>query len=305
MTFVDWLTDTRRRIGKGREGVLESAYELYVGALRRYGTVVERGHNVYENDWDTLVLLDACRVDALEHVSREYSWMDNVGQRRSIAGRSDDWMERTFHESYSSEMSRTVYVTGNPFASSCIDDSDFLEVEHVYQAEWDREMDAMPARPVTDAAIRAGRRYEDEDVRLIVHYMQPHFPSIPSLQDDQPNDSFGSGGVWDRWNAIRQGDIHIFDVIQSYVDNLQYVLDDVELLRENLNAEQMIISSDHGTALGEFGVYGHSGFPMQCVRNVPWVVTEAFDENTYSAEETFEKTEEPDVTDQLSALGYK
>ena len=41
---------------------------------------------------------------------------------------------------------------------------------------------------------------------------------------------------------------------QAYCDDLQYVLNDVSLLLSNLDAERVVISTDHGHATGEFGI---------------------------------------------------
>jgi len=36
------------------------------------------GTNIYERDWDALVVLDACRVDILREVADEYEFIDEV-----------------------------------------------------------------------------------------------------------------------------------------------------------------------------------------------------------------------------------
>jgi hypothetical protein len=88
---------------------------------------------------------------------------------------------------------------------------------------------------------------------------------------------------------------------------LEYVLDDVALLLENMDAETVVISADHGNALGEFGFYGHPPHsPLPSVRRVPWVETTATDSGDY------EPTQEADgevptgeeVESRLKDLGY-
>jgi hypothetical protein len=41
-------------------------------------TRVDVATNVFEKDWDVLVVLDACRVDALRAVQDEYDFIDDV-----------------------------------------------------------------------------------------------------------------------------------------------------------------------------------------------------------------------------------
>lgn len=56
-------------------------------------------------------------------------------------------------------------------------------------------------------------------------------------------------------------------VLKAYLDDLRYVLDDVEILLENIAAEHVVLSADHGEAFGECGVYGHPiGFLHAAVR---------------------------------------
>jgi glucan phosphoethanolaminetransferase (alkaline phosphatase superfamily) len=86
------------------------------------------------------------------------------------------------------------------------------------------------------------------------------------------------------------------------------VLDDVELLLENLDAETVVISSDHGNAIGEWGLYGHpTHVPLSCLVDVPWYRTTAEDIRTHEPESR-DPDQEPltseEVKDRLADLGY-
>lgn len=154
---------------------------------------------------------------------------------------------------------------------------------------------------VTDRAIDVAREYDPE--RLIVHYSQPHEPYAARVRRDgttelepweeSPFDYFIEGGSFDR-------------VWESYLDNLRYVLDSVELLLKNLDAAKTMISADHGEAFGEWGFYAHQiCAPVPEVRCVPWTEVNATDSGTY--EPSFEPTGCVTQTaeEQLEALGYK
>lgn len=84
------------------------------------------------------------------------------------------------------------------------------------------------------------------------------------------------------------------------------VLDQVELFLNNINADKVIISSDHGEAFGELGFYGHpAGFPHPVVKKVPWVKTTARDNGDYETKINPEKVDHHATTqEQLEALGY-
>jgi hypothetical protein len=43
-----------------------------MGVLCRTSPLFESGINIYEKDWDLLVVLDTCQVDAMKEVIGEY-----------------------------------------------------------------------------------------------------------------------------------------------------------------------------------------------------------------------------------------
>lgn len=192
-----------------------------------------------------------------------------------------------------------------------VDISELNYYEYLFQYEkWGEEgplghvMGMTPPRYVTDRAISIGR--ENNYNRMILHYFQPHSPWVANAINEnrrlEPHED-------DWWNYLTEtGDVQT--VWSSYLDDLRYVLDDVELLLDNLDAERVIITADHGEAFGEYGVLGHHiGSLHPKVRRVPWAETTGVDLDTHSS-----STEPPDedasmstssVEDQLSALGYK
>lgn len=305
MTIVDWISETGDRLREdGVAGMRESLYELYLGGLRRTNPLYSRGEHIYDREWDVLVLLDACRVDLMAEVDSKYAFLDTPDTLTSVGSSSIQWMERTFTDDYAEEMAQTVYVTGNPFSKQVLSDGDLLGLDEVWRYGWDDEVGTIPARHITDRAIAAGRTYEDCD-RLIIHYMQPHFPSVPQpLTDGMNTATLGDGEGWNSpWHRLRSGELDRETVWSSYRENLEYVLDDVELLLDNLDAGRVAISADHANAAGEFGVYGHPKVPLRVLREVPWYETTATDAGEYEPE-LEPDDERGDINDKLSALGY-
>jgi len=313
MTFTEWLDETRERYREDgpRLGTAESLYELYVGVLRRINARWERGTNVYDEGWDVLVLLDGCRVDLLAEVASEYDFLNRPDELRSVGSSSIEWLEGTFTEARRAEMRNTAYVTGNPFSHRVLDDRDLQLLDEVWTYAWDDEAGTIPARPITERAVDVARREEPD--RLIVHYMQPHFPSVPDpLGGGMNADTLGEGEGWyDPWDRLRRGELTSERVWESYRENLRYVLDEVALLRENVDAGTIAISADHGNAAGERWVYGHPKVPHRHIRRVPWYLTDAEDERTL--EPTLEREDarsrsgrsDDDLEGKLSALGYR
>jgi hypothetical protein len=305
MTFIDWIQETATRFREEgvRRGFTESTYELYLGGLRRLNKWYPTGRNVYDEDWDVLILLDGCRVDLAAEVADEYDCLENSRTLTSVGSSSLDWLEKTFTTSRTSEMQSTAYVTGNPFSYRVLRDDDLQLLDEVWKYAWDDDRGTIPPRPITDRAIRAMR--EESPDRLIVHYMQPHLPSIPEpLSDGMNRETLGQGAGWESpWKRLRRGELEYGTVWSSYRSNLRYVLEDVELLLENVDADTAVISADHGNAAGEYGVYGHPRVPLSVIRSVPWYRTRGTDEGTYEPE-VKGGGRSGDVDEKLKSLGY-
>lgn len=309
MTLAEWLSDSRRRIRRNgiKEGVQDSWYEFYLGLLRRMEPFASPGRNVFEEDWDLLILLDSARVDAVKEVASEYDFLDRPGKLRSVGSASYEWMDQTFTDEYSEEMRQTLHVTSNHFSQEFLSDDDFYYLDEVWRRGWDENSNTIPARPVTNAAIWAGREFKGQFDRCIVHYMQPHLPSVPdpvvAADAAEDTDTDLQRLVWDN---VRKGRLEKSRLWESYLENLRYVLDDVECLLENFDAETVRISADHANAFGEWGVYGHPNVPLSCLRTVPWYETTATDSFGYSPEKPdVEQYVVENIDERLRALGYK
>jgi len=306
MGFSEWLDRTITRVRTdGIEGLSKSSHELYKGLWRTFGWHVPRGTNIYEAEWDALIILDACRLDLLEAVVDDYEFLGSIERRTSVGSMSEEWMAKTFTDAYEPEIARTAHVTANVFSESELDDEAFLMLDEVWRDSWDDELGVVPPRPVTDRAITAGREHDPD--RLIVHYMQPHHPFI-SPNHDLPTtveaDPFGRKNVQTAVDRLRQGAISYEAFWAAYEANLRYVLDDVGLLLDNLDAETVVITADHGDALGEWGIYDHpAGCLHPAVTDVPWAETTAIDTGEYEPTDRSTATD-ASVEDRLRQLGY-
>ncbi|UPV72861.1 LTA synthase family protein [Halorussus limi] len=315
MSLQEWIGESSERIRRnGWDGVKMSAREFYVEGRRR---VVRRtlrsvpgpdGTNVFEKDWDVLVLLDCARPDLFADISGDYDFLDDSNTLTSVGSSSSEWIANTFVDEYEEEMAETIYVTANSHSPE-IKNQDWLkDIKEVWRYGWDgRERTVLP-RTVTDRAISVGRNREFD--RLIVHYMQPHAPFVG--YDDTiagggmtPPDVERDGVTFGK--ALRMGHISRREAWEAHVQNLEYVLEDVALLRENIAADTFVVSADHGQALGERFVYSHpDGMPLNVLREVPWIVTDATDTGSHDPDvSTTEPRASEDVDEKLRALGYR
>ncbi|MFC3959433.1 hydrolase [Halovivax cerinus] len=307
-TYLGRLGRTRDRAG-ARAAVSEAVRMPWQKTLQLANSVTDSGENVFDRDWDLLIVVDACRYDLLCEALDDQS-MDrvrSVESARSVNSATPRWMRQTFEGADASSLAETVYVCGNPYSMYEVPTERFLTVDEVWTYAWDDSLGTLPPRPVTDRAITADRTADPD--RLLVHYMQPHCPFVgfDDLSRKKSADEFGTtiDGL-DVWGRLKLGEVERTDVWDAYRDTLEYVLDDIELLCENVDREQVVLTSDHGNALGELGMYGHPpNMPLSCLRTVPWVELTATDTGAYEPTMASETTATPNTEERLAALGYR
>ncbi|WP_162991414.1 alkaline phosphatase family protein [Halostella salina] len=305
---------------------LVGAYISTVSIVQSYFRL---GTNIYEDDWDGLIVLDACRVDALREVQDEYEFLTGIESQWSRGSNSKEWLENTFTAEYLNRIDSTAYITANPFVNELdgsppdpsgyppgrdsaicnnrltsglirddvVSAEDFGDIIELWDLATGEDDPQTHPSPVTDCAITTARKTDYE--RYIIHYMQPHHPFYGDAGDKpwnkEPFRYLKNGGDYE---AVRD----------AYIDNLRLVLDHVELLLENFDAESVVITADHGELFGEWGLYSHMvGVPHPNLRKVPWVETTASDTGSYEPEyeRSDERVSEDELQERLKALGYR
>ncbi|KZN24113.1 hypothetical protein A4G99_06585 [Haladaptatus sp. R4] len=298
MTLKDFIEKSDRHFQReGLKSIPDISKDFFTSAISKTPYVNRFGTNVYEKEWDVLVILDACRLDLYrETINGDADTIWSVGSS------SEEWMQHTFGNA---DTTGTAYITGNIFSREYLDENHFYALEEVWEYGWDDDEGTIPPRPLTNEAVRTWRQETPE--RMIIHYMQPHFPAIGSdvnIGGKIEKAKFGDPGR-DFWLEMRLGSISDKDAWRAYRDNLEYVFEEVELLMENVTGT-VAITADHGNAFGEWGAYGHpAGYPIPQLRRVPWDVYDCTDERTFTTTEP-EKYEATatEVEDRLYDLGY-
>lgn len=262
------------------------------------------GIRVLEEEWDTLIVLDACRADLFEEVSDTANY-DSYRRVYSAGSATNEWTRANFS---GQALTDCVYVTGNPVVSRHVVTAFHCFLEP-WRAGFDPELGTVPPEAVVEAALDARNRFPDK--RLIVHFLQPHYPFLdaPELryaefnQTEEVSVEKANSGATDVWEAVGLGYESADDVWDAYADNLKCVMDAAEPLLDR--PEQTVITSDHGNMLGErmpyipLRLYGHpSGIHHPVLREVPWAVIggQMVDEENRQIS--------ADVEDQLRSLGY-
>jgi hypothetical protein len=211
-------------------------------------------------------------------------------------------MDQTFAMASESKLSETAYITANPYSDAHAPSNALGNLEEVWRYAWDDDMGTVPPRPVTDAAINImNKNYQ----RVIIHYMQPHFPSIPVDLEYKMSKDIGESDNW-IWDTESKDKEFRNKTYTAYQENLRYVLDEVDILLNNSDSDRVVITADHANAFGEHGIWGHpKNQPAPIVLRVPWIVTEATDTGEYQPASNIKSESSVSLTDRLEALGYR
>lgn len=262
------------------------------------------------DEWEALIVLDTLRPDALQEVAGEYDWLpDEIPATRSPASWSRGWVRKACNpQKYGDVMQETAAVCWNPFTDYESHPDYWYSLDEVWRTVWDDNLSCIPPREITDRAIQTGRDTDAD--RLFVWYQQPHAP-YRSLDCEEPltHDQVGQLET-DRetvWDLCIRGELDRSDAWEAMLDNLRWVLDDVEILLENLDADRVILTADHGEAFGELGglLWGHgAGLPHPALIRVPWVELSAEDTGRHQPAIDEEPERGVEVNEQLEALGY-
>lgn len=277
------------------------------------------GTSIFDADWDICIILDSARADMTmemwpesnSHVSRETKW-----SRGSV---TTEWLANTFRQDRSKEIAETTFVTANPHSETVFRNKQWLTNQNDVAAPYPdcpavdldtfdgvyelwkthaTEHNAVPPETMADATIEAYRRHGD---RVVAHWLQPHEPFIAPtarLVGGEPL----RGNVWE---AASEGEIQPYNLRQSYLANLQYAVQFVELVASVCNAK-ILVTADHGNAFGELGIWGHPfGWLQPAVRKVPWITLNGCALEEYEPDAVLDASKtEATVDDQLAALGY-
>lgn len=285
-------------------------------AGRYFRAVGGGGTPVTAQDWDNLVVLDACRYDLFSEAMEDHPLSGTLSKRRSVETGTPGFLAEnfagdTFHD--------VVYVTGNPYVNTELPDDTFHHVDAVWRDGWDEELQTVRPDVMAERALAAAEAFPKK--RLIVHFMQPHAPFIGERQVGD-RDTFAIretalGNDAGKRNPtpfelLDMGRTTTEEVWGAYLDNLTVALPAVEELLTTLRG-RTAVTSDHGNAMGEFAwpfpvrVYGHPlGVAIPALTQVPWHVYENGDRKTVTADPPRRADDEvdADTEDRLRMLGY-
>jgi hypothetical protein len=240
--------------------------------LRRLATLglekVENSDNLFERDFDNLIIIDACRHDLFEEVEGKTEY------RITKESHSRGFIRKNFSEG---DFTDFVVVTANPFFNDEIFNETtgrelydvFHEVFKTFETKWDEEEKTVKPESVVEDLKTAEKLFPNK--RKLVWFMQPHYPFLDKskIWEDTGFSKKLEGKNSDVWNEAEKGNFQKENIWESYKDNLKYVMPFAVKSAEILSGET-ILTSDHGNLVGENGLYGHPGdFNLRILRKVP------------------------------------
>lgn len=216
------------------------------------GRVEKEPTNIFDLEWDNLIILDACRYDYYSELHPETDFIYSVGSH------SSEFISKTFSKG---DFSDIVYVTGNPhfsdeefkkFTNREVEDT-FHAIYKTFNTDWD---DGVKPDPIIRDTKNAQKLFPDK--KKIIHFMQPHAPYI----------GYDGEIVKKNVNVPNHS-----NQTEAYKKTLQHIDEKIQPLIEELSGKT-VITADHGELLGEGGVYHLHvmDLEVEALRKVPWHV---------------------------------
>jgi hypothetical protein len=137
---------------------------------------------VMEEDWDFLIILDACRFDYFIDVYQRYFKDGKLEKAISPAIETIEWAEKNFKGYYRD----IIYVSTTPFINSkkqmcsrgfCFEaKKHFYKIVDLWDWGWDHNIGTVKPERVNESALK--EYFLHPNKRMIIHYMQPHAPYL-------------------------------------------------------------------------------------------------------------------------------
>lgn len=255
---------------------------------------------IHSVDWNTLIILDACRYDYFLSVYSSYLG-GNVEKARSKGSMTFEWLKRTWNGYYPD----IEYVSGNAFTTKRIGqmlsvvegnfrpNKTFSRVHNL----WDGDIGSTLPSTVSEKIRKV--RMQNPSKKIVGHFIQPHTPYLSFESENEVQEKVNTESPFPRsliviiarliggcnvqrigryLDMAKTGEIRaIADrfgkerLREAYMDNLKLVLEKVSNLCDKLPGK-IVITSDHGELLGEEDLYSHPRFSRHPIlRTVPWL----------------------------------
>jgi len=226
---------------------------------------------IEEENWDNLILFDACRYDFFEKLYPEYL----EGELIKAHNRGVSWTYSWFSE-FCRNMNDVTLFTAAPVAvhkwkekgqGDYDSEEHFEEIPNWQEYDWDFEEGTATPLKINEVV----RRKDSE--RNFIRYLKPHPPFINTPLEEVTK---GEGKIQRTEKALIEGEITEQDLRDAYEKNVRIAFEGAVDLIPDLDGN-IVVTSDHGTALNENSYLFHArSYPeMPCLNHVPWFRVES------------------------------
>lgn len=275
---------------------------LQIFKIRRKYITNRQREDVIDADWDNLIILDGCRYDFFQELDH-----DHDGKMKPVISKSSNTPE-FFSENFNDPpYPETVYISANPQLQKQDMSDIFHDVVRLWESAWNEELQTVHPSDVRDATINANVEFPNK--RLIIHFIQPHFPFIGETGQSIEHGTVvrsedGSRKIKTVWDKIANGSIEKELARCAYRENLLLAMNEVNKLLKKLPGKT-VVTSDHGNGFGEYGVYGHPpNVYTDELTKVPWFSVQKNKRKKITSGNISTDTDSSSVEEKLSDLGY-
>lgn len=271
-------------------------FDLYYLLVRKFAKIFlfrkNNGFFILDEDWDNLIILDACRYDIFRKLYLKRKIKGKLFKKISRGSHTIEYLLENFKNKKYDDI---VYLTSTPYVNIYCKNN-FHKIISVWKYGWDPQFLTVTPESMFDYAIEALIKYPNK--RLIIHFMQPHFPYIGysikdlrrNIREEMKKKVKKNDGIYFLEKKFKKSLFSLYTrrifalltdefQIKAYIKNLKLVLPVVEKLIEILPGKTAV-STDHGESFGEkmhnlfpIKFYGHDiNIRIPSLVEIPWLL---------------------------------
>lgn len=216
---------------------------------QRYNT---NGTEIFEEEWDNLILLDSCRYDYFSDICTLNGKLES---RTSRGSTSVEFIRGNFQ---GPDQLDSIYISANSWYQKISEElgdarSDVFLFDRVHSENKRKRGEVRTwCEKVTEQALSRHEQYPNK--RLIIHYMPPHFPYVDEngeilidLKNKHNTDTYYN--LFHR-SSDRNEYVTKEEIRDAYESSVRYIINHITKLLKELNG-LTVISADHGELLAE------------------------------------------------------
>ncbi|MFX1239724.1 MAG: hypothetical protein ACFFA7_00590 [Promethearchaeota archaeon] len=232
-----------------------------------------KGFHIFDEDWDNLIILDACRYDFFKKIIPSINIDGVLKKKISLGSHTAQFLKENFKNR---KYENIVYLTANPVVNQLLNDR-FYQIISVWDQGWDKKFHTVLPEVMYQYTLNAIKKYPNK--KLIIHFMQPHFPYIGYDINKGIINTGIKKSIFSIYHSDHWTKYNLLSLLKGYLKSLQISLFYVKKL-VNVLSGTTVITSDHGESFGDYihpffpiKFYGHEiNVKMPALTEIPWFV---------------------------------